>query len=55
MFLGANALRLPFEVIVVARQAERNGLMVYAFGYLKQIMRAPKPVDGKEPHDRMCP
>jgi hypothetical protein len=37
MFLGASALRLPFEAIVAARRAERNGLMVYAFGYFQPI------------------
>jgi hypothetical protein len=36
MFPAASALRPPFEHIVAASQALRNGLMVYAFGYLKQ-------------------
>jgi hypothetical protein len=39
MFPGASALRPPFELIVAARRAERNGLMVYAFGYLQQVIR----------------
>jgi hypothetical protein len=40
MFPGASALRPPFELIVAARRAERNGLMVYAFGYLQQVIRS---------------
>jgi hypothetical protein len=30
----ASALRASFQFIVVASRAKRNGLMVYALGYL---------------------
>jgi hypothetical protein len=39
MFPSASALRPAFELIVAVRQAERNGLMVYAFGHLKPVTR----------------
>ena len=45
---------LAFEFIVLAREEKRNGLMVYAFGYLKT--RGCRNAEiSKENHHRMYP
>jgi hypothetical protein len=42
----------PLEFIVSAREAKRNGLMVYVFGYLKAGARFCNLPICKDNHDR---